>query len=82
MIIPTIHLNGTSRDSLLEGYAASVLAIRNAIVVLGYTAPNARDYYPQGAWAYQEALGEHRARLAKLDSVLAEIEAIAEAVAG
>ena len=78
---PTVHLNGTSREALLEGYIDCVNAVRHAIEVCQKNAPNARDYYSRiGAWP--AAMTEHEARLEKLESVLAELREIGEHVAG
>jgi hypothetical protein len=80
LTMPHVHLNGTSRDQLLEGYIDSVNAVRHAIEVVQKNAPNMRDYYltPGGA----KALDEHTARLKKLEEVLAELREIGEHVAG
>ena len=80
---PTVHLNGTSREALLEGYIDCVNAVYHAIEVLQKNAPNARDYeyyFVPGTWA--AALVQHEARLEKLESVLAELREIGEHVAG
>ncbi len=80
---PMIHLNGTSRESLLEGYIDSVNAVHHAIEVLQKNAPNARDYYLMpGDPKFEPAMAEHEARLQKLESVLAELREIGEHVAG
>ena len=44
---PTVHLNGTSREALLEGYVDCVNAVRHAVEVCQKNAPNMRDHaYP------------------------------------
>lgn len=73
MTIPTIHLNGTSRESLMDGFEAAYYALGKAYDVLKQTAPNGRDYYPQGPHALQQAADEHMARLRKIDEVRDEI---------
>ena len=78
---PTVHLNGTSREALLEGYVDCVNAVRHAVEVCQKNAPNMRDYYlVPGAGTI--ATTEHWARLQKLESVLAELREIGEHVAG
>ena len=47
LTLPTLYLNGTSRDSLLDGYLAALDALRLAMEALQAAAPNARDYYVQ-----------------------------------
>jgi len=80
MRLPTIHLNGTSADTLLDEYWAALDALQKAIEVLQDAAPNARDYYPQGDGAFHEAAREHKARLAALHGVLAEVRDLANHV--
>jgi hypothetical protein len=81
MIFPTIHLNGTNAQDLLEDQLKAMNAIRNAIQALQNAGPNGRDYYPQGSQAFQHAQEEHEQRLLVLRNVLAELETIAEHVA-
>jgi len=81
MVTPTVHLNGTSRQALLEGYVAAARAVREAMEAVQAAAPNARDYYVQGPAEWGLAQKEHRARLEKLEEVRAELEALAEEVA-
>ena len=78
---PMVHLNGTSRDALLEGYIDCVNAVRHAIEVCQKNAPNMRDYYLVPGTG-TTATTEHWARLQKLESVLAELREIGEHVAG
>ena len=80
MMVPTIHLNGTGKAGLLEGYLNVLAALRDAEAALCKAGPNGRDYYPQGAGAIYRAQDEHRARLVKLDEIKTEIEALALAV--
>jgi hypothetical protein len=48
LAVPTIHLNGTSRESLMEDLLGAYHALTEAIAALGRACPNGRDYYPQG----------------------------------
>ena len=79
---PTVHLNGTSREALLEGYIDALNAVSHAIEVLQKNGPNARDYYVAGPAHWEAAMAEHEARLQKLEAVLAELREIGEHVAG
>lgn len=74
---PQVNLNGTSKDALLEQYRRSYRAINAAIESLCEGAPHGRDYQTLPPGAVQLAIAEHRIRVAKLESVRAEIEAIA-----
>lgn len=79
-MIPTIHLNGTSQDALLEEVTGACQALREADRVMCNAPPNGRDYYLQGAGALQKAVEEHQARRKKVLEVLGEMEALAEAI--
>lgn len=77
MITPTIHLNGTSREALLEAVCTAGQAVDEAMTALCKAAPHGRDYYPQGAGALAEAEATHREWLAKLREVYDELMALA-----
>jgi hypothetical protein len=78
MVYPTIHLNGTSKDRLLEDIEKAYAAINDAQQALRNAAPNGRDYYPQGPDVICTALNEHLARQQKLQDVLLELQDLAE----
>jgi hypothetical protein len=80
MMIPTIHLNGTKRDDLIEDQMQIMSALRAAITVMSNNGPNARDYYPQGPSAFEAAREEHVARIHKLKDVLQEVTEFARAI--
>lgn len=80
LTLPTIHINGTSAEQLMEGYLDALHHVREAIAAIGRCAPNGRDYYPQGPAVIIAAQREHRLRVEKLEEVMHEIEAIAEHV--
>ena len=54
--LPTIHLNGTSRETLAEGYDAAEDALYDLIQAFGRIEFNARDYYVQGPTAWTAAV--------------------------
>ena len=78
--LPTIHMNGTSKDELESQIDGARLALDQALVALHGAAPNARDYYPQGPDAYRVAAGQHRARVEMLQKVLGELGELAEGI--
>lgn len=80
MIFPTIHLNGTSAESLIDDLMKAYSAIERATDALRRATPNGRDYYPQGAEAINVARDEHVSRLRRLRDVQDEIEQIVEAI--
>lgn len=52
LTLPTIHLNGTSRKMLTEGYFEAWNRLNEAIDAFNKIEFNGRDYYvqPEGAW--------------------------------
>ena len=78
MIFPTIHMNGTSAESLVDQNRAAWNALRSAVEALDAAAPNGRDYYPQGDHAIGEAMREHTERVKPLLKAMRELDAIAE----
>lgn len=78
--IPTIHLNGTSADRLLEDIYYADAKISEAVEALAQTAPNGRDYYTKGNGALERAQSQHSARVQKLLDVKKELEQIAEVI--
>jgi hypothetical protein len=70
---PTIHLNGTSPGELTHTLQAASDLLWATIKAVTDTAPNARDYYPQGPAAYGDALTEHIGRVQRLTDVRAEL---------
>lgn len=77
---PSIHLNGTGAERLLEQHEASLEALHRAITAVCDAGPNSRDYYVQGPDAPTEAQREHEARVARLKSVRDEIGQIVESL--
>lgn len=80
--LPTIHLNGTSQDHLLDGVVECERAVQTAIRALETNGPNARDYYVQGPDAFTRARKEHDDRIARLKTVSGELFALADGIAG
>jgi hypothetical protein len=78
MQFPTVHLNGTSPESLIDGYTAALESVEAAIRAVIDTAPNGRDYYPKGPHAIHEATKEHADRVAKLNQVRGDLLALRE----
>jgi len=81
LAIPTIHLNGTSREALVEGYAEAIHALHEAGRKVAAAYPNGRDYYVQEPGAFGVAQRQHETRMNKLREIIKELETIAEAIA-
>lgn len=76
MILPTVHINGTSRDALTEANEVAARALDHALECLEDARPNGRDFYPQGVEAMRQAIAEHADRVAALRRVRADLGAI------
>lgn len=81
VITPTLHLNGSGYDRLFELNAEANGALRAALDKLAQAAPHGRDFYVQGDDAYAKARDQHEDRLARVRSVMDELEAIMEDLA-
>lgn len=81
IMLPTIHLNGTSLAALAEANDKAHHAVLDAIAKLAEAAPNGRDYYPQSPDALYKAQDEHYERIQRLQSVAKELEQIGEYLA-
>lgn len=82
ILAPTVHLNGTSKEALIDQIKDAYGAIETAIDALCAAAPNARDYYPQGPDAFSAARAQHDARAKKLVEVRDELTGIYHALDG
>jgi hypothetical protein len=80
LILPTVHLNGTSKKELFDTYFEALDAIAVARVALTKAYPNGRDYYIQGPLAINQAMSQHADRLQRLETIYDELHAIAEHV--
>jgi hypothetical protein len=68
-----------SLGELLE-HLLAINGLRSAISTLRAAAPNARDYQTERLDAFALAMNEHRDRLARLESVMDELEQLAESI--
>jgi hypothetical protein len=66
---PTIHLNGTGKQMLLDGYVKALHALHEAQKAISQIEFNARDYYVQGNEAWNAARDEMAAQFDKLHEV-------------
>ena len=80
MMVPTVHLNGTSREALLEQYTKAHNALEVGLNALCAAAPNGRDYYPQGPDAFAKAQAEHSALVTQVAKAVVAMLDIAEAL--
>ena len=72
MITPTLNINGSSADDLIEPRIAAYDALQAAIKALQQVTPNGRDY-PGDNDACVADRDKHYARLKKINALRAEI---------
>lgn len=73
--LPSIHLNGTSREMLRSGYLDAyhkLLEFRESFAQIEF---NARDYYVQGPAAFSQARTERDRELQRLGDLMTYLEA-------
>lgn len=74
LTLPSIHLNGTSRATLSEGYGTAYRALQDAIRAFNAIEFNCRDYYVQPAGAWTAAVTERDTAAAHLRAVQQYLE--------
>jgi len=79
IVTPIVHLNGTSKDALLEQREDVYQALRTVECALCQMAPNGRDYYPEPG-RMEKAQAQHKRRMGMVGMLLEEIEAEACAI--
>jgi hypothetical protein len=75
-VLPLIHVGGTARATLLDDTTDALSALRDALQALHVTTPHARDYPNPGD--ISRAMAQHLDRKKRIESVIAELEALAE----
>lgn len=79
IITPCVHLNGTSKDALLDQLGEVYSALENARNMLKYAAPNGRDYYI-GPHSLKDAQVQQWERMKAIDAVQRSIESEMELI--
>ncbi len=75
--MPTVHLNGTGRERLLEGYTNAWQSLQTAIETLAKAECHPRDYHVQAdPEAFNKARAQRDAQFDDLRRIQQEIEAI------
>lgn len=75
--MPTVHLNGTSRQRLLEGYTNAWKSLQSTIETLAKAECHPRDYYVNSdTEAYAKARAQRDQQFADLHRIQSEIGAI------
>lgn len=79
-IFPTVHLNGTSQEELLNQLVEAMNGIREADQKLSDSQPNGRDYIQPTTFTFKEAQEQHKRWRDMLKTILDEIYAVSEKV--
>ncbi len=74
VIPPLVHINGTSKQELLDQRFDAIDAIVAAGDALAKTAPNGRDHYPAGPEYLEKAEEQFERRRNWLRQIMLELE--------
>jgi hypothetical protein len=81
VVAPIVHLNGTSRDALIDQLRDAYHALDTAIRAMRAATPHDRDYYISGdPTAGQRARLHHSARVSALESVQDDLVEIVSSI--
>lgn len=78
MIIPTVHMNGDRAQTLIESHEEFHYALTQSLAKLPEV--NGRNYYPQGAGAFDEAVEQRQRWITAIDKVQAELMEIMQGI--
>lgn len=90
MIIPLVHLGGTSKEDLLKDYSDAIEQVDRLTSALAVCSPHARDYnVHNGIFPVQRTIGgsfnqavrEHSERVSALRRIRGELRTIQEGIA-
>lgn len=81
LVYPTVHLNGTSKDALVDQLIAVTDALGDAQRKLDDANPNGRDYVKPSKFTIQDALAQHKRWGATLHALRNEIGTVTELIA-
>lgn len=74
LTLPTVHLNGTSREMLLDGYTEAYRKLIEFRDIFSKIEFNARDYYVQGPDAYYKARDQRDAERQRIADLMLYLE--------
>jgi hypothetical protein len=79
LIIPVVHINGSGKHNLIQGYREASMAVGDAIEKICQAYPHMRDYYimDNSEELFKQAQEQHYARIDKLREVATELNALA-----
>lgn len=74
LTLPTVHLNGTSRQMLLDGYTEAYRKLIEFRDVFNKIEFNARDYYVQSDTAFAQARDQRDAERQRIADLMTYLE--------
>lgn len=78
---PTIHLNGSSKSTLVKDLRAAYRAVQEAAAAVAQTAPHGRDYYvKEDIESYRKARVQHDTRMEVLRTIAEDLATIAQEI--
>lgn len=82
LIVPMVHMNGSGKKNLIDGYIAAARAVNDAMVLICEAYPHMRDYYPldNSDVIFKQAQEQHYTRIDKLREVALELNSLAMGV--
>lgn len=80
IVVPTVNLNGTSRQELVKQQLDAWHALEAAMTAMKAAAPHGRDYQTDDAVTFRVARFEHGRRLQAIVTLMSEYQQMAEAI--
>jgi hypothetical protein len=81
LCVPTVHLNGTSKDDLLMQLRQAIITATALKEFLQEGMPHDRDFFLQGEGMGMRARMHQKVRVLKVETIIDELTAIYHAVA-
>ena len=80
LVRPTVHMNGTSRASLVEQRLDVYTAAKALLEAMAQARPHGRDHYPPNSQPLAEAQAIHNAREMSVQAIIDAVQAEALAL--
>jgi hypothetical protein len=77
IMAPSVHINGTSKEELLNQVLDVLICLRAALEAMAKAAPHGRDYYVQTSHAIHHAISQHMYRCRTIHELVGEYQQIA-----
>jgi hypothetical protein len=80
LCIPTVHLNGTSKDELVGQLRRAIITATALKEFMQEGMPHPRDYYVQGEGIDIRARMHQKVRILKVETIIDDLEAILQGI--